>query len=121
MTATKGTGQCPCCQRIVSTYGNRWSRHGDQPGSSDYCIMSKQAVIPTGTTEHDFERRAAIVSDLACQMRDYDTQIIWDYLTAAPAVELQRLMMVALAAVPTDQTMRGMYRWVIDLPIASAS
>lgn len=121
MPAIKSTARCPRCGRGIATYGNRFSRHGETVGSSDYCVMSKQPVMPTGTTDADFERRAAIVTDLACQMRDYDTRIIWEYLTATPAVELQRLLMVALAAVPTDQTLRGLFRWVCDLPIARSA
>ena len=119
MKPKTGVGQCPRCARHVSTNGNRWGQHGMTPGGSDYCMMSKQPIMPSGTGDHDYERRAAIVTDLACQMRDYDTGIVWDYLTAAPAVELQRMMMVALAAVPTDKTMRDTFGWVCALPVAS--
>ena len=89
------------------------------PGGSDYCMMSKQPIMPSGTTDNDYERRAAIITDLACQMRDCDTGIVWDYLTAAPSIELQRMMMVALAAVPTDKTLRDTFGWVCALPVAS--
>jgi len=112
--------QCPRCSRLISIDNNRWCRHGMTPGSHKYCVMSKQSVLPAGTTDHDFERRAAIVTDLACQMRDCDTGIVWDYLTATPAVELQRMLMVALAAIPVDQTLRQTFDWVCDLPIAVA-
>jgi hypothetical protein len=121
MKPHNGTGQCPRCARIVSIDTNRWSRHGITRGSNDYCIMSRQPVMPTGTTDHDFERRAAIVTDLACQMRDCDTRIVWDYLTAASTLELQRMMMVALAAIPVDQTLRNTFDWVCELPIAVSS
>ncbi len=83
--------------------------------------MSKQPVIPTGTTDRDYERRANIITDLACQIRDYDTAIVWDYLTATPAVELQRMLMVALAAVPVDKTLRETFGWVCELPIAKVA
>ena len=121
MKPKTGVGQCPRCARHVSTNGNRWGQHGMEPGSSDYCMMSKQPIMPSGTTDHDYERRAAIITDLACQMRDYDTAIVWEFLTATPAVELQRMMMIALAAVPTDKTLRDTFQWVCDLPIARAS
>ena len=111
-------GQCPRCARHVSTNGNRWGVHGVTAGSGDYCMMTKQAVMPNGTTDHDYERRAAIITDLACQMRDSDTAIVWEFLTAAPAIELQRMMMVALAAVPTDKTLRDTFGWVCALPVA---
>ena len=119
MKPKTGAGQCPRCARTVSTNGNRWGVHGVTEGSSDYCMMTKQPVMASGTADHDYERRAAIVTDLACQMRDYDTGIVWHYLTAAPAVELQRMMMVALAAVPTDRTLRDTFGWVCELPVAS--
>lgn len=114
-------GRCPHCARYVSTNGNRWGNHGITEGSGDYCMMSKQPIMPTGTTDYDYERRATIVTDLACQLRDYDTRIVWDYLTATSSLELQRMMMVALAAIPTDQSLRGTFQWVCDLPIARAS
>ena len=114
-------GRCPRCDRTISTHGNRWARHGITAGSDRYCPMSKQSLIPTGISHRDFERRAAIVTDLACQVRDSDTAIVWEYLTAASAVELQRMMMVALAAIPVDQTLRDTFGWVCELPLAVAS
>ncbi|WP_268950232.1 hypothetical protein [Mycolicibacterium pulveris] len=35
-----------------------------------------------------------------------------------PANELQRLMMVALAAIPVDRRVEDMFAWVCDLPVA---
>ena len=80
--------------------------------------MSKQPVMPSGGSDSDHERRATIVTDLACQLRDYDTRIVWDYLTALSPLELQRMLMIALAAVPVDSSMQNTFRWVMDLPIA---
>jgi hypothetical protein len=80
--------------------------------------MSKLRIPITGTRDADFEGRAHLVGNLASRVQDEDPHVIWDYLTALPAVELQRLLMVALAAIPVDQTVREMFGWVCELPAA---
>jgi hypothetical protein len=72
----------------------------------------------TGLSEAAFESRAHLVANLACQLQDEDPAITFEYLTALPADELQRMLMVALAGIPTDQTIRSIFRWVVDLPAA---
>ena len=52
------------------------------------------------------------------QVQDSDPQIVWDYLTALPADELQRLLMFALAGVPVDRHIDDIFGWVLELPAA---
>ena len=69
----------------------------------------------------DYRRRADVVLDLAHQMQDSDTAVVWDYLTAMPGDELQRLLVIALAAIDIDQPVDRIFGWVYDLPVARAS
>lgn len=110
---------CPYCGRTISTRDNRWAVHGITYDSTDYCPLSQQPVPITGTEPRDFVRRANIVTSLAFQLQDEDPHLIWNYLTATPAAELQRLLMVALAAIDTNKTMSDLYGWVYDLPAAN--
>lgn len=80
--------------------------------------MSWQLLPVEGVSDSDYERRAVLVGELAQQVQDYSPHEVWEYLTALPGVELQRLLMVSLAAIPLDRSLNDMYRWVVDLPIA---
>lgn len=113
-----GIAICPMCARAVSTKNYRYRSHSVQPREGDLCRMSNQYTLVRGGSPEAFERRAAVVGDLAVQVQDSDCQVVWDYLTALPAAELQRLMVIALAAVPVDQTVAEMFSWVTDLPAA---
>lgn len=110
-----GIARCPRCDRTLSTYNGRFGRHrhGDE-----YCRMTDQHVPITGETPTDYLSRAHLVTDLAAQVQDADPSIAWDYLTALPAAELQRLTMIALAGIPVDQTVSDIFGWVCELPIA---
>jgi hypothetical protein len=107
---------------MVSTDSGRFNNHGAVAGTktTQYCSMSKQRIPVTGLNSDDFIERAVLVADLAGQLQDLDPTIVWDFLTALPAAELQRMMMVALAAVPVDQTLTDVFGWVCDLPTATA-
>lgn len=83
--------------------------------------MTYQRVPDLLLDEQAYETRARIVADLAAQVQDMDPALVWEYLTAMPAVEVQRLLVVALAAVPVDRTLSGMFAWVNDLPDAKVS
>ena len=65
-------------------------------------------------------REAQVIADLANQVQDEDPAIVWEVLTSMPADELQRLLVFALAAIPTDQTVDQMFAWVRQLPVARA-
>lgn len=108
---------CPHCGRGVRTINNCYYLHN----TGDYdrvCPLSEQRVPITGLTPADYASRAKLVANLASQVQDADPRIVWTYLTALPGNELQRLMMVALAALPVDQTVAEMWAWVTELPAA---
>jgi hypothetical protein len=114
--------RCPRCDRTVTACNRRYSDHGIVKGSSEQCRMSGQRMPVVGLAEGDFQDRAYLVADLAAQLQDLDPVIVWDYLTALPAAELQRMLMVALAAVPVDgKRVEDLFGWVCALPIAKAA
>lgn len=114
---------CPYCARQISVDNTRYARHAITPGGSDYCPMVGQRMPITGQTESDWESRAYLVTNLAGQVQDQDPHIVWHYLTALPPVELQRLLMVSLCAIPamTDQSVDDLFAWVKDLPDARSA
>lgn len=112
-----GIARCPHCDRRVRTLANQYYLHNI--GEYDnVCPMSNQRIPITGTTPTDYVSRARLVTNLAAQVQDADPGVVWHYLTALPAAELQRLTMVALAAIPVDQTVEEMFAWVSALPAA---
>jgi hypothetical protein len=52
---------------------------------------------------------------LAGQLRDCDPAMTWQYLTAIPSAELQRLLVVALAAIPLESKRSELFGWVQQL------
>ena len=116
------TVTCPRCQRDISAHCGRYALHVvTTMDGTDYCAMSKQLLPTHGTRPVDYRRRADVVLDLAHQMQDSDTAMVWDYLTAMPGDELQRLLVIALAAIDIDQPVDRIFGWVYDLPVARAS
>lgn len=114
-----GIGTCPRCGRTVRTYQGRYNTHGIEPGSPDICMMSKRRQPISGMNETAFESRAYLVTELASELQDEDPHVTWEYLTALPAVEVQRLLMVALAGIETEgRTLTEIFGWVNELPIA---
>lgn len=111
---------CPYCGRKLQPHngGGRYSPHSIEPASAMTCPMSEQRVAPTGMTPADCEKRARLIAELAAQVQDEDPHLAWIRLTCLPDVELQRLLMFALAAIDLDQTVTDMWGWVCDLPIA---
>lgn len=107
---------CPRCDRDVSTTNNRYQRHTVRYNSGDVCRMSSQHVPITGHSPTEYLARAYLVGDLAEQVQDRDPSLVFDYLTVLPPAEIQRLLMLALAAIPVDQTVEEMFAWVCDLP-----
>lgn len=80
--------------------------------------MSGQPLPITGDSDDDWEARAALVADMAWTLREESPQLVWERLTATKGGELQRLLMVALAAFPVDRTLADAMDWVTDLPAA---
>ena len=112
---------CPYCNREVSTFKFRFNPHNLTPGKKavpDTCPLSEQPIPVTGESEWDYERRAKLIADLAEQVQDQDPTRVWLYLTALPAGELQKLLMLSLAALNLDGTVEDMWKWVTDLPVA---
>jgi hypothetical protein len=118
MAAPTYPAVCPRCNRTVMTCWHRYSRHGVTPDSADYCLMSERRVPITGTADQDYLNRANLLAELAGQVQDDDPHQTWDYLTTLPAVELQRLLQLALAAIPVDRKPTELFGWVLDLPAA---
>lgn len=71
------------------------------------------------------DERAAEVEALAWQafewagaLRDEDPAIVWTALSRLPRHRLQELVIVALAMVPSEATLRECLSWVLSLPAA---
>lgn len=116
----KGIARCPRCDRTIVTDGGRYKQHSLEPGSGVACPFSEQHTPIIGHSASNYLSRGYLVADLAEQVQDRDINIVWEILTATPADELQRLLMLALAAVPVDRPLAEIYRWVTDLPAAKA-
>lgn len=109
------------CDREVSVSENRYGHHTATPGKkveSDLCPMTGQRVPVSGESNADYLARAYLVADLAEQLQDRDPNVVWQYLTAVPAGELQRMMVVALAGIPVEGRVTDIWGWVLDLPVA---
>lgn len=118
MSSQKGISRCPRCDRTIATDASRFKPHSVVEGEFGECPMSGQHTPIAGHTPTDYLSRGYLVADLAQQVQDQDTRVVWDVLTALPAAEVQRLLMIALAAVPTDQPIAEMFAWVAKLPVA---
>lgn len=119
---SRGIARCAGCGRMVTTCDHRYVNHTAVEGDThNTCPLSRQHEPITGHTNTDYVSRAHLVTDLACQLRDEDPDLVWQYLTALPADELQRMMVVALAAIPVDRSVGDLYGWVCALPIAKVS
>lgn len=116
---SKAIGACPGCGRSISVNAGRYSRHnsGEQGDICDFSQM-RAPYRADQQTPTDWVGRAHIVANLAADVQDSDPAVVWQWLTALPADELQRLMMIALAAVPVEQTVAEMFAWVTELPAA---
>lgn len=118
MSSQKGISVCPRCARTITTDSGRYKHHSLTEGSGDTCPLSGQHIPITGHTNTDYLSRAYLVADLADQVQDRDCSVVWTILTALPADEVQRLLVIALAAVPTDKTIDELFGWVAALPKA---
>lgn len=114
---------CPYCGRNVRVDNNGLIRtHATEAGArNNTCPMAGEHVPITGHSDADYIARAHLVSKLAWRIKDEDPQRVWNYLTVLSSEELQRLLVLALAAVPVDQTVEEMFGWVCDLPAARAT
>lgn len=113
------TGWCPRCARgDVPVKQGRFRLHSNTFGC---CPMSEMPVPASGVAGADYERRAATVAELAFLVQDRDPAVVWEWLTAVPAVELQRLLVVALAAIDADKPVSELWGWVAQLPSARCS
>lgn len=119
MSHVNGIATCPHCKRAVRTNDGRYGFHSvTEDGTNNRCPVSHQRTPVTGTTATDYVSRAQLVASLAGQVQDEDPAIVWDYITALPVPELHRMLQVALAAVPVDQTVSEIFAWVTELPQA---
>ncbi|QFG11111.1 hypothetical protein PBI_QUEENHAZEL_39 [Mycobacterium phage QueenHazel] len=108
---------CPMCGRVVSTDSNRYAVHSTSDGRGDLCRMSRRAVAPSGLAPNDHVRRARMVMTMAWMLRDEDPAELWDWLTAIGADELQRLLVIALAAIDVEKSATELWEWVCALPL----
>jgi hypothetical protein len=120
MSRQLGIAPCPRCNRAVGTNGNRFKPHATVRLGDEICRMSDQHVFVSGHSSRDYIARAHVIADLADQVQDRDPALVWDYLTALPTEEVQRLLVIALAAVPVDKPVHDVWAWVCDLPAAKA-
>ena len=124
---TPGISTCPHCARGVKTFGGRYVQHAITPGKKsaaerDSCPLSGQHVAIAGQGANDYIARAHLVADLADQVQDRDPAIVWHYLTSLPAAEVQRLLVLALAAIPVaDRRVEDIWDWVTELPVAKGA
>lgn len=111
--------RCIYCNRMVLTGGGRYKQHALTAGGRCPCPLVGHHHPITGTCEADYEARARIVLDLADQVQDRDPHILWTYLTALPADELQRLLVISLAGMNiADRRISEVFGWVTNLPAA---
>lgn len=108
---------CPRCTHTGTPRDGRFRIH-NQPGADQPCPLSLQLLPPAGETPGAYLSRARLVADLAVQLQDADPNTVWQYLTALPGAELQRIAMLALAAIPVDRTLNEIWAWVTELPAA---
>lgn len=111
--------QCSYCARHIGVKDHRFHIHSPTPRAPHRCPLSGQYIPVTGHTPLDHEKRARAVLDLATQIQDENPAIVWTYLTATPAAELQRLLVIALAAIPITAPIEQIFGWVYQLPAAS--
>lgn len=118
----RNTMRCPACGRNdIKFNSGRFVVHSVTPGKfGDTCYMSRERTPVSGLTDRDHERRVDLVTHLAWRLKDEDPQDVWKYLAVLDAAELQRLLMLALAAIPVDRTVDELFAWVYDLPDALA-
>ncbi len=110
------TAECPACRRQIRVQDGRFNDHSTIPKHQSMCWMSQQHIPVEGLRPVHFVTRARVVADLAYQVQDADPAVVSKYLDALPADEVKRLMVIALAAINTDQTVEDMFGWVCDLP-----
>ena len=120
MSAPSEIITCHGCGRTVTAFCGRYKRHAVTPNGDDICRMTGQHTPPSGHSDRDYIKRAHLIGDLARQVQDADPALVWDYLTALPATEVQTLLQLALAAVPVDKPIQDVWAWVCDLPKAKA-
>ena len=112
--------RCPYCGRDLIVNAARFKTHNIEGVAKNgtLCPMSQQRIPIEGVSNQDHADRADILTDLACQVQDMDPRVVWDYLTCLPAVELQRLLMFALAAIDIEKSTDELWGWVKALPKA---
>lgn len=121
LSSARGIAVCPRCDRTVATTNNRFALHSITVGTENRCPLSWQHTPFVGETPHAYIGRAHLVTDLAEQVQDADPALVWEYVTALPSGEVQRLLMIAFAAVPVDRKVEDIFGWVCELPIAKAA
>lgn len=103
---------------MIHTNLGKFRKHADDSILRE-CRMS-------GLSTPESERAAHLVAvarsvlNLTEEVHDGDTAWVWRYLTQLNAAQLSQLAFVALAAVPTGQTLEQAFDWVLELPDALA-
>ena len=101
------------CGRTVTATNHHYSRHHHTNG--DYCPLSGQPVPADGDSAEACLRRAHNVTHLATQLRDLDPTLTHAWLAHLTPLELLRVTVTALAAVPADQTPSQVWAWVTQI------
>lgn len=103
---------CPRCKRVTALTGRRWVRHTTTPRGFQRCALSLRPVPFEGTSDAELRGRAFLAGELAAQLRDEDPARLWVYLNAFEPLELRRMLVIALAAIPVDRPVSELYDWV---------
>ena len=109
-----------CGRRDIAVKSGRYRVHAIslRDNGSGHCPMSELPVPVDGHSDADYEAHARIVTELACRLQVADPVTVWEWLTTVDAGELQRLLVIALAALDTDKTVSELWGWVAQLPVA---
>lgn len=113
--------ECPECGRLLEPCSGHHRRQF--PTHACYvlgpeCFMSRQAIEERHRQYSEHAQRAQRVLVLAHQLRTEDPARVWRQVTRTDPAELQRLLMTALAGIPTDQPPTQIFGWVYDLQAA---
>lgn len=119
--STRRLGVCPKCGRDVKTLDYRYIQHSSTGEVGFPCSLSGMREPLVGDSAAAYLSRAVLVGDLACRLKDEDPSQTWDYLTSLSGSELQKMTMIALAAVPVDKPISEIYGWVCALPVAEGA
>lgn len=112
MSSTEIAAACGITRRAVDRLRAKDEPPG-RPTLPDSRVTDERAA--------ELEDTAHLVTHLAFLLRDEDPNLTWGALCRLSRRQLQEFAVVALAAIPVEETEEDLYRWVTALPAARAS